>query len=114
MRQVLVWFKWKADWWEPTQAVQRHEGEVEILQGGAAYARKQADVMCRLAKRCAAAWLPELKKWGITPDWAGRYMVSDLQDQETDDVITEVVDDDIEEMVLDKDNDEGDEFEFED
>ncbi|KAM6489975.1 hypothetical protein JOM56_014554 [Amanita muscaria] len=72
MRRVLAWFDWRASWWE-TQARLTKEGTPEVLHGISAYAFKQLDLVQCMAARCAASWIPELKKHGIKPVWEGKY-----------------------------------------
>ena len=69
MRRVLVYMEWKASWWEQ-QATLRKDASPEILHGVAAYAHKQAYIARRMAGCCAAAWLPECVKLGLSPSWA--------------------------------------------
>ncbi|KIL53917.1 hypothetical protein M378DRAFT_93383, partial [Amanita muscaria Koide BX008] len=75
MRRVLVWFEWKAGWWEE-QALRRGDSDLnhDILQGVAAYAYKQAEICGRMATRFAKDWLPLLKRNGITPSWEAKYV----------------------------------------
>lgn len=72
MRRVVVWYEWKAGWWE-RKASERIEGESEILSGVVAYSHKQAYILRTMAQRCAETWIPLLKTKGIVPDWASRY-----------------------------------------
>lgn len=72
MRRVIAWLEWKGTWWEQ-QAVCRVDVQLEILRGISAYAHKQADLVRRIARRCAENWLPILVGKGIMPDWASNY-----------------------------------------
>lgn len=73
MRRVIAWFEWKATWWEE-QAARRTDCSPEILAGVSAYAHKQADLICRMARRFAEDWLPILASKDIDPDWAEKYL----------------------------------------
>lgn len=79
MRRVVVWFEWKASWWEQ-QALLRTNGSDDILRGVKAYAYKQAAILRKMAKRCAWAWLPTLKETGVVPEWASRYPLPNKAD----------------------------------
>ena len=127
MRRVLAWFEWRVSWWENLASI-RQDGNPEILDGSSAYAFKQANIARHMAARCAAAWLPELNKNGIQPDWAGSYAFlmkkkEQPKQPESEDLLSEVVweDDnplDFEEVPSDAgdddDDDTIDDFEFDD
>jgi hypothetical protein len=72
MRRVIAWFEWKEDWWKE-QATRREAAATDILIGISAYAYKQANLMRRMAIRCAADWVPVLKSHRIQPAWATKY-----------------------------------------
>lgn len=74
MRRVIAWFEWRASWWE-RQATRRVNAQPGILGGISAYAYKQADLLYRMARRCADDWLPFLASKDIVPDWAARYPI---------------------------------------
>ena len=104
----------------------RQDGNPEILDGSSAYTFKQANIACHMATWCAAAWLPELNKNGIQPDWAGSYtsfMKKKEQPKqlESEDLLSEVVWEDVNSLDFEKvpsdaednnDNDTTDDFEF--
>ena len=115
MRRVLVWFKWKASWWE-SQANRRSAVDTDILDGVLAYAFKQADILRRMATRCAASWLLELDKRGIKPSWEDKYkhtrQLKKAQKPSEDDHGEDAIDDDDEVDIVeghsDAENDESD------
>jgi hypothetical protein len=73
MRRVVMFHKWKAQWWQ-SQAGRRSDADCSVLQGIAAYAEKQAHFCRCLAQSSVAAWLPTLKGNGAAPeDWEMRY-----------------------------------------
>ena len=72
MRRVITWFEWKGTWWQ-NQATRRTNVEAEILRGISAYAYKQADLVLRMARRCAEEWMPVLASKNIHPDWEINY-----------------------------------------
>src|SRR6266511_366538 len=74
MWRVLAWFEWKAIWWE-AQAIQRSNGNGDILHSVSAYSFKQAAITLHIAACCAADWLPELAKAGINPVWGVKYSI---------------------------------------
>ena len=127
MRRVLAWFEWRVSWWENLASI-RQDGNPEILDGSSAYAFKQANIARHMAAWCAAAWLPELNKNGIQPDWAGSYAFlmkkkEQPKQPESEDLLSEVVweDDnplDFEEVPSDAEEDDDDDtiddFEFDD
>jgi len=130
MRRVLAWFEWKALWWEE-QADRRAAGQSDVLHGASAYAHKQAHIARCMALRCAADWLPVLRKLGIEPAWSINYPQIKGDDKDSTDRNTaprpsevddrvDVVDDDddgidIQEVSSDEeDDDEFDYFDFDD
>lgn len=127
MRRVLAWFEWKAAWWE-TQALVRFVGELEIVHGASAYARKQAYILRCMAARCATEWLPALRKNGIEPVWSEKYpltinMHTETAGEDADDAETDGLGDDFVDMIEIKSDDEDDDddgggdddhFEFDD
>ena len=72
MRRVIVFHRWKADWWRDRASVQTHDDQV-VLSGISGYAHKQADICVCLAEQCAHHWLPPLKASGISPLWGLDY-----------------------------------------
>ena len=72
MRRVVLFYEWKAHWWQ-SQAHRRKDGDQSIIHGVAAYAKKQAHLCECLAQSCITSWLPELKDNDITSDWKARY-----------------------------------------
>ena len=72
MRRVLIWFEWKASWWE-SQAGLQNNSDVPTLNGVSAYAHKQAHIIRQMAVWCATSWLPTLDKHNIKPEWANTY-----------------------------------------
>jgi len=130
MRRVLAWFEWKALWWEE-QADRRAAGQSDVLHGASAYAHKQAHIAHCMALRCAADWLPVLRKLGIEPAWGINYpqIKGDEKDStdwntaprpsEVDDRVDVVDDDDdgidVQEVSSDEEDDEDvDYFDFDD
>ena len=85
MRRVLVWFEWKADWWEG-QALLRKDGDPDILHGVASYAHKQAYIIRRLAVRCASEWMPVLRENNIEPCWGKGFENVEKPDDENEEV----------------------------
>lgn len=71
MRRVIAFSEWKMQWWR--DQAQRRAALPPLASGLRAYAEKQAWIFEKRAKCFAAKWLPLLKKYGITPDWAGKY-----------------------------------------
>lgn len=93
MRRVIAWFEWKATWWTE-QASRRGNAKPTILGGISAYAYKQANLVCRMAERCAADWLPALKSQQITPEWGSNYPLRmDSQQGSTEENLREDVED---------------------
>ena len=95
MRRVLVFFEWKSVWWLE-QANRRVSLEPSVESGVVAYAHKQSTLCLCMAIRCAAYWLPVMKKHGIIPPWSSKYRivsasvgvggsVSDSEDEEDQD-----------------------------
>jgi hypothetical protein len=74
MRRVIVWFEWRASWWEQ-QATRRVNAKPDILGGISAYTYKQANLMHCMARCCADHWLPFLASKDITPGWAIKYPI---------------------------------------
>lgn len=73
MRRVIVWFEWKACWWEG-QGTLRTDASEEVLGGIRAYAYKQAAIIRRMATLCVWEWTAVLKSTlGVEPEWASRY-----------------------------------------
>jgi hypothetical protein len=75
MRRVITYHEWRARWWQ-SRAACRSDADDSVLHGVAAYAEKQACLSERLARQCAAYWLPALKEKGISPEWEERYPVT--------------------------------------
>ena len=73
MRRVLAYLEYKAVEWEE-RAILRKDGDPSVLHGVSAYAHKQAHIARQMAMRCAADWLPELTKRGISPPWASQHL----------------------------------------
>jgi hypothetical protein len=73
MRRVIVYHRWKADWWR-RQSELRNTGDDDIRSGLIGYAYKQAAICTRMAEQCAVAWLPHLKEKGANPTWEGDYL----------------------------------------
>ena len=76
MWHVLMFFKWKASWWR-VQGELRNNVTADIASGLKAYAEKQAVIYERRAHRFAHRWLPVLKAYGVTPEWAVTYSDTD-------------------------------------
>ena len=72
MRCVIVYHKWRADWWRECVSRQNHEDQA-ISSGISGYAHKQADICVRMAEQCGQHWLPHLKARGIVPSWGLNY-----------------------------------------
>lgn len=72
MRRVIVYHKWRAAWWCERSSLREH-ADATILSGVSGYAHKQAAICTRMAERCAAYWLPQLKDKGFVPVWASDY-----------------------------------------
>ncbi|KDR65055.1 hypothetical protein GALMADRAFT_217693 [Galerina marginata CBS 339.88] len=72
MRRVIVYLRWKADWWRERSALRGHL-DTSILSGVSGYAHKQASICLRIAERCAVHWLPQLENKGLKPVWAADY-----------------------------------------
>ena len=68
MRQVLHFFMWHKNWWLD-QSERREDATSDIREGLAAYAKKQADILQRLARRFAEEWYPFLTEKGLKTDW---------------------------------------------
>ena len=84
MRRVIAWFEWKGTWWEE-QTTRRTNVGPEILNGISAYAYKQADLVYRVARRCAEEWQLVLLSKGILPDWPTTYPIrTDLMKKTAD------------------------------
>lgn len=93
MCHVIAWFKWKAEWWEAQEPLQK-DGNIKVLMGVRAYAHKQASILCKMARRCAQEWLPMLCKLGIEPEWGSCYLMAnegeerdDLDDNEEEEIV---------------------------
>lgn len=75
MRRVVVYFKWRAAWWEdqaqdppiienphrkgdllPALQALRNEDDRRIISGKCAYALRQADVQNRMREFCERKW----------------------------------------------------------
>lgn len=69
MRRVLVYLRWKSDWWVDQGSKRVIDHDLALVDGIQAYAHKQAAIQTRVAERCAAHWLPVLLQYGITPSW---------------------------------------------
>jgi hypothetical protein len=72
MRRVVMFHKWKAEWWR-SQAGRRSDAGGSVVHGVTAYAEKQAHLCECLAQSCVAAWLPTLKGNGAASDWETHY-----------------------------------------
>ena len=72
MRHVIVYHKWRADWWRQRASRQNNEDQA-VLSGISGYAHKQADICVCMAEQCAQHWLPHLKAKGIVPSWGLNY-----------------------------------------
>jgi len=116
MRHVLLWFEWKASWWDE-QRVAKIGGDPEVRHGASAYASKQTHITRCMAACCMATWLPELHKQGTEPLWGEKYSHttvhhnSAMTEGNDLDLINEE-DVDMEETTLDEDDcdDEFDDF----
>jgi hypothetical protein len=108
MRRVLVYLRWRADWWQGQSSLRIHNDE-SIVSGISGYAHKQAAICSHMAKQCASYWLPRLEAKGITPTWASDF---EAESGNMDDV-GEDEDYDIDKEV-DSGNEDEDDFELED
>lgn len=68
MRRVLRYFEWKALWWK-AQRDRRLQAEIDVREGAAAYAEKQAAIINKLAKSFASQWYPLLASNGLPTNW---------------------------------------------
>ncbi|KAM6492909.1 hypothetical protein JOM56_011043 [Amanita muscaria] len=74
MRRVICYFEWKAGWWlDQRKRRTDMDEDLDIVDGVAAYASKQASYCQRMAESSAQFWLPFLTSKGIVVDWASRY-----------------------------------------
>ena len=64
MRRVLHFLEWKANWWM-SQGTLRQGVSLELHEGCAAYAAKQADILLSLAMSFAQDWTPLLEGHGM-------------------------------------------------
>ena len=71
MRQTIVYYEWKEQWW--LQIARQATCDDSIQHGITAYSQKQADYCKCLAESFAMAWLPFLQSEGIKPEWEQRY-----------------------------------------
>ena len=72
MRHVIVYHRWKADWWQDRASTRNH-GDQAVVSRISGYAHKQADICVHMAEQCAWHWLPHLKAKGIVPSWGLDY-----------------------------------------
>lgn len=79
MRRVIAFFEWKAQWWR--NQAQKRTASSSLVSGLVAYAEKQAWILEKRAQYFAAKWIPLLKKYRITPEWAEGY--KDVQETVT-------------------------------
>jgi hypothetical protein len=111
MRRVLVYLRWRADWWRKQSSLRLHSDE-SIVSGISGYAHKQAAICIQMAKQCACYWLPHLEANGITPTWASDF---ETESGNADDVQGEVGEDndyDIDKEEMDPENE--NDFQLED
>lgn len=101
MRRVIVYLKWKAEWWKE-QGSRRVSDDAGLVEGLLAYAERQAGLFKGLAESCAQTWQPALLKEGITPSWPNMFIVVD----NTAEREREIENGDREQEVLDDDSDE--------
>ena len=91
---MLAVFEWTSGWW--FEQANRRSLEPSLQSGVVAYAHKQSTLCLHMAIRCAAYWLPVMKKHGIIPLWSSKYKivsacvgvdssVSEDEDEEEDD-----------------------------
>jgi len=76
MHCVLAFLTWKSQWWVEQGSKPDIDHDPALLDGIQAYAQKQAAIQTRMAKRCAAHWLPLLLQHGITPSWKSDFSTS--------------------------------------
>jgi hypothetical protein len=76
MRRVLCFLDWKTIWWIH-QGSLRQKASVELREGCAAYAAKQAGILRNMALSFAKKWLPLLEGHSLSvagwPDWIMQY-----------------------------------------
>jgi hypothetical protein len=72
MHRVVMFYEWKAQWWQ-SQACCRTNEDHSVIHGVAAYAKKQAHLCECFAQSCVTSWLPMLKVNGATSDWEAHY-----------------------------------------
>ena len=80
MRRVLVYLRWRAEWWRERSSLRSH-ADSSIVSGISGYAHKQAAICSQMAEQCASHWLPYLKAKGITPDWESDFLCDKLENE---------------------------------
>ena len=68
MRRVLVYLRWRANWWQEQSSLWAHSDK-SIVSGISGYAHKQAAICSHMAKKCARHWLLCLEAKGTIPTW---------------------------------------------
>ncbi|KIL68676.1 hypothetical protein M378DRAFT_184632 [Amanita muscaria Koide BX008] len=93
MRRVICYFEWKARWWWDQRKL-RTSMDLDIVDGVAAYASKQASYCKRMAESCVQFWLPFFTSEGVVVDWASQdsYIMSKDEEDEEDEENEEIDD----------------------
>ncbi|KZT38987.1 hypothetical protein SISSUDRAFT_968609, partial [Sistotremastrum suecicum HHB10207 ss-3] len=68
MRRVLVFYRWKSDWWLQ-QIARRAEAADPVRAGLKAYCHKQAAMWKTMASQCATVWAGSLHGFNIDCPW---------------------------------------------
>ena len=113
MRRVLVYLKWRADWWWERTSLRLHSDE-SIVSGISGYAHKQAAICSRMAKKCACYWLPRLEANGITPTWESDFEMASGNVNDVGGEVGEDDDYDIDKEEMDTENEDENDIELED